>query len=329
MFQALKLTIKCFSIARNLDMNGDCIGAIQPACWNGELKMPKTEKPSKTAELVAAARASHTRTAKPPIFADEYAEHLCGPIWRTIISSKFLTWLVVKVKLHVVQPIVMAVFVRARFCEDLVEEAIDSSVNQYVILGAGYDSFAMRRADLKNKVTVFELDQFATQKSKLERMAKHGIAKPDNAVYVGADLNVDDMFECLNQHGFDSSKPAVFAWFGVTYYLKRDSVVSTLQQISSTCSPGSSVLFDFQFNPFSTPKDWRHIQSKMIEFVAKKGEPMITRFKPENVEKFVQDCGYANVEVLLPKDINNKYLSNREDKLSFPPIFGLCNARIG
>ncbi len=291
--------------------------------------MPKTENPSKTAELVAAARALHTRTATPPIFTDKYAKHFCGPIWRTITASKILSWLVVDVKYKVIKPITNAVFVRARFCEDLVEEAIHSGVDQYVVLGAGYDSFAMRRTDLKNYVTVFELDQPATQKSKLERMAKQGIAKPSNAVYVGADLNVEDMFECLIEHGFDISKPAVFAWFGVTYYLRRAAVVSTLERISAVCSAGSRVLFDFQYEPLSIPKDWRHAQAQMFEFVAKKGEPMITNFKPENMERFVQECGYATVEILVPDEINKKYLSNRDDNLSFPPIFGLCNARIG
>lgn len=291
--------------------------------------MPKTEKPSKTAELVAAARSLHTRTAMPPIFADEFAKHFCGPLWRAITASNFLSWLVVDMKYKVIKPIINAVFVRARFCEDLVEEAINSGVDQYVVLGAGYDSFAMRRTDLTNHVTVFELDQPATQKSKLERMAKHGIAIPNNAVYVGADLNVEDMFECLIEHGFEISKPAVFAWFGVTYYLQRVAVVSTLERISTACSPGSRVLFDFQYEPLSIPKDWRHAQAQMFEFVAKRGEPMISNFKPENMEKFVQECGYESVEILVPEEINKRYLSNRDDNLRFPPIFGLCKAGIG
>lgn len=290
--------------------------------------MSTSEKPSKTAELVAAVRAAHTRTVKLPIFTDEFAKYLIGTVWRTISGSDFLTWLVLDVQLKVIKPIIIAIFVRARFCEDLVQEAIESGIDQYVILGAGYDSFGMRRTDLNTRVTVFEVDQLATQTVKLQRMEHRGISNPTNVRYVAVDFNKDDMFERLIESGYDKSKPTVFSWFGVTYYLPTSTLKQMLNQISTTCAPGSSILFDFQYQFSVTPKEWRHAQIKMCEFVEKKGEPMMTRFGTGAIEEFVQECGFTTVDTLTSSEVNQRFLSHRSDNLTFPPIFGLCSARI-
>ena len=194
--------------------------------------MESSEKPSKTAALVATARAYHLKRAHPPIFVDQFAIDLCGKPWHTVVSNRLLAWFMVDILLHALKPLIMAPIVRAKFCEDRVEQAAAEGIQQYVIIGAGYDSFAMRRTDLAKKLTVFELDQTATQQEKRLRMKESGIPEPENVRFISADLNKEDIFEVLVQSGFDASKPAIFSWFGVTYYLPLDTVRETLLKVA-------------------------------------------------------------------------------------------------
>ena len=115
---------------------------------------PAVQRPSKTAELAAAVRALHLRRARSPVFNDDLALEMCGPFWRTVVSSRLLSWLVVDGILRRLAPISPAVYTRARFGEDCLEAAIGRGVEQYVIVGAGYETFAMRRQDLMARLTV-------------------------------------------------------------------------------------------------------------------------------------------------------------------------------
>ncbi len=288
--------------------------------------MSTSDKPSKTAELVAAIRYIYTLRYKPTIFSDEYAHHLCGGLWRTISRFRILSWVVTEIQLAPLKPITLCIPVRSAFGEERVEKAIRSGVSQFVILGAGYDSFGLRRTDLSNQVTIYELDQPATQLLKLKRMKHKGIARPSNVRYISGDLNVDDMFELLIGNGFEPKQPAIFSWFGVNMYLPVESVVSTLKQISETCAAGSSVLFDILYEESAINKEFRNSMVALREFVAKKGEPMQTFFYPDQVQAFVQDCGYSRVEVLENAEINRLYLPNRTDGLRYAPIGTLCCA---
>ena len=143
--------------------------------------------------------------AHPQIFVDQFAIALCGKFWHTIITTRFLAWFMVEIQLRVLKPLIMAPIVRARFCEDRVEQSANEGIQQFVIIGAGYDSFAMRRTDLANRLTAFELDQTATQQEKRLRMKESGIPKPENVRSISADLNREDMFDVLDQNGFEHS----------------------------------------------------------------------------------------------------------------------------
>ena len=102
-------------------------------------------RPSRTAEIAAATRALHQRRAKPPLFDDPYALAMCGNFWRRVVSSEFLSHLVVDQLLATAAGIMPLVYTRARFGEDLLEAAIKEGLHQYVIVGAGYDTFSARR----------------------------------------------------------------------------------------------------------------------------------------------------------------------------------------
>ena len=286
---------------------------------------PAVQRPSKTAELAAAIRALHLRRARSPVFNDDLALEMCGPFWRTVVSSRLLSWLVVDGILRRLAPISPAVYTRARFGEDCLEAAIGRGVEQYVIVGAGYETFAMRRQDLMARLTVYELDQPATQESKRQRMRKAGIPMPEGLRYVAADLNAEPLYDALGRAGFDASRRTLFSWFGVTYYLGKDAIRETLEGIAGKMAPGSSVMFDYLADPAWTPAAWRGLQERCADFVARRGEPWVSSFDPAEIPGFLTGIGYSEINNLEPDRIGSEYFSADPD-LVYPPVIGLCHA---
>ena len=286
---------------------------------------PPHLRPSKTAELAAAIRALHLRRASPPLYTDPLAESMLGPLWRRIVPSQVLTWLVVDILLRRLVPIVPAVVVRARYGEDHAEISVGQGVDQYVIIGAGYETFAMRRDDLMARLTVYELDQPATQEAKRRRMREAGIPEPERVRYVAADLNAETLHGALDRSGFDASRPALFSWFGVTYYLGEAAIRETLESIATRMAPGSSVMFDYLANSATTPAAARELRRRCADFVARRGEPWISSFSPGEMSALLVDTGYAEIESLEPDQIGPRYPTGQPG-LDFPPFFGLCHA---
>ena len=236
-----------------------------------------------------------------------------------------LTWLVVDGLLRRLAPIAPVVFTRARYGEDHVEASVKQGLDQYVIVGAGYETFAIRRRDLMSHLTVYELDQAGTQETKRHRMQEAGIPTPEGVRYVAADLNQESLHAALERAGFDAARPALFSWFGVTYYLGRDAIRETLGSIATHMAPGSSVMFDYLTDEASTPAGSRHLRRRCADFVARCGEPWISSFSPGEVPAFLAETGYSEVENLEPDQVGHRYRTV-DPNLVYPPFFGLCHA---
>ena len=282
-------------------------------------------RPSKTADLAAAIRALHVRRSPSPVFDDNLAHAMCGPFWKSVVSSRLLSWLVVDVILGRLKPIVPTVYVRARYGEDCLEAAVGRGISQYVIVGAGYETFAARRKDLMARLAVYELDQGGTQEMKRRRMREAGIATPDGVRYVAADLNAETLHDALGRTDFDFARPALFSWFGVTFYLDRDAIRRTLESIAAKMAPGSAVMFDYLANAECTPTDVRELRQGCAEFVARRGEPWVSSFDPAEIPGFLAELGYAAIENLEPDMIGPRYRSRHPD-LIYPPVIGFCHA---
>ncbi len=290
------------------------------------MKARENKTPSKTAELVAAARADHTRSAKVPVFEDRHAYAMCGRLWRTILSSRILLLLVKDGLLRSLRPILPAIFTRARFGEDCLEAAMAEGVDQYVIIGAGYDTFAFRRPDLMERLTLYELDQKATQDNKFRRMRAAGIEAPASVRYVQADLNVERLQDALAKAGFDFSRPAMVSWFGVTYYLDRDTVRDTLASIAREMAPGTTVVFDYLADAEWVPEDAQPLLTRATAFVAGRGEPWLSSFVPPDLPGILNDLGYDDIDNLEPHKVGERYFAQYPD-LDYSPVIGLCRAR--
>ena len=284
---------------------------------------------SRTAELAAVSRARHLlRHRKPHIFEDPFAIHLLGDRWRRIISSRWLDSLLSKIVMKKLMPISIQQLTRARFAEDALEAAARNGVTQYVILGSGFDSFAFRRPDLD--LTVFEVDQAAMIRLKRERLAAANLKLPARLKLVPFDFERGDLRNVLTAAGFDLSSRSFFNWMGVTYYLTRASILDNLARLAEIASPGSELVFDYLIAAECVPPGDRDLFARLMAFVEKRGEPMISRFDPAQVGAVLNPGNlWEIVRNDSPADHHRSYVAGRSDLPPLAPITWCLHLRRG
>lgn len=242
-----------------------------------------------------------------------------GDRWRQIISSRLLDWVLAKIVVKKLVPISIQQLTRARFAEEALEEAARNGVTQYVILGSGFDSFAFRRPDLD--LTVFEVDQAAMIRLKRERLAAANLKLPGRLNLVPFDFERGGLRNALTAAGFDPGSPSFFNWMGVTYYLTRDSILDNLDRLAEIASPGSEIVFDYLIADECVPPEDRDLFARMMAFVEKRGEPMISRFDPARAGTDLNPRNFWEiVRNDSPADHHRKYLEGRPDLPPLAPI---------
>lgn len=282
---------------------------------------------SQTAEMVAAARAGHfARGERPLVTEDPFAIHLAGERWQRVIGSSWRHWLVTRVLLRKVIPTTTFVLIRTRFTDDRVLGAAERGVRQLVILGAGFDTFALRHPDLG--VQVFEVDLPASAALKRERLAAADIPVPEHLHFVEVDFEHDDLRERLTAAGFDPGEPAFFSWMGVTYYLAQEAVTTTLGGVAALAAPGSELAFDYLNSRDCLPGEELALFDNILRFVEKHGEPMITHFDPAAaVEQFGLAEGWDVLEHAFPAADPSAFLGDRTDLPRVAPLFRMLHLR--
>lgn len=289
------------------------------------------ENRSMTALMSAFARAYHFKTEKHPVFADSAAEKLMteeeyagiakyvrdgidffAPELAGKLSDSEALGYIVNTQLA---PTPLA---RAAFCEENLKTAEMTGTEQYVIIGAGYDTFALRENTFVSEHTVFEIDHPLTQADKLERIKRPGLSYSENVKFVPVDLSSEDMSEKLLAAGFDRTKKSFFSWLGVSYYLPEEKIGRTLQSIAKLCSEGSSLVFDFGDEGLFESED-RRIKN-MLAMAAAAGEPMKSSFDMLTLTRLLEKHGFLIYELLRPKDIEERYFGGRDMIKPFPHI---------
>jgi methyltransferase (TIGR00027 family) len=196
-------------------------------------------QPSRTALATAAARSAHLVVDREPwIFEDRLAAALLGDRTRALLAPHHEAS-----SGEAMAAMRVAMTTRARYTENRLLEAARHGIGQYVLLGAGLDSFAYRSA-LGQQLRVFEVDHPSTQASKRQRFADAAISVPDQLSFVAVDFTVDSVAERLREMGFDRSRPAFVSWLGVTQYLTESAISTTLHAIADLC-PGTEVVMDY------------------------------------------------------------------------------------
>ena len=277
---------------------------------------------STTASLAAGIRAHHRRWNPVPVFADEYAVDMVSLGWRLIVKNRLLNWLVVDKLLAPFHPIHTENILRVLYAEECLHEAIGAGLAQYVILGAGFDTFFLRHRELQ--VQVFEVDHPATQHIKRERVHRVAGHIPPNLAFVPVDFEADRLDEALSRSRLDAEKPAFFSWLGTTYYLTKDAIRETLGYIAAVAAPGSRLVLDYKLPRHLIPEQGLPLNDKLERLVKRLGEPMVSEFAPGELTEEMARIGWAELESLPPQAQVQRYLQDRSDIAEPPPNFAFA-----
>lgn len=270
----------------------------------------KIAAPSDTAVRVALWRALHVQVDPPPhVFEDEVGLKLAAPDeqWRSRPDMSAFT-----------QPFRASILARARFLEDLVEQEAPRGLAQYVILGAGLDTFAQRRPDLASRLLVFEVDQPGPQAWKRQRLMDLGLGISPSLRFVPVDFEAGDAWwDRLIAAGFDATRRAIVASTGVSMYLTQDAIVSTLRQLAAL-PPGSKFVMSFLLPIEMMDPQIRPGMERAAEGARANGTPFISFFTPAEILALTREAGFRHVEHVSAAFLAQRYFAGRTDGLRPP-----------
>ncbi|GAB6477427.1 MULTISPECIES: class I SAM-dependent methyltransferase [Bacillus] len=203
---------------------------------------------------------------------------------------------------------------RAAYCERVLLHEITLGTKQYVILGAGLDTFSFRHRELENKIEVFEVDHPSTQKFKKERIKEAELEVPNHLHFVSMDFTKGFSYEQLQNEGFENKK-TFFSLLGVSYYLTKEELSSLIECLFEMVPEGSSIVFDYPDENLFTEKGLSNRVENMVKMAVIGGEPMKSCFSYAEMEALLEKAGLLIYEHLSPKDINTFYFEGRNDYL--------------
>lgn len=280
---------------------------FRPAGEIAGVAVMNKSSPSKTAEGVAWLRAAHQVVDQAPLILDDpVIVPLLGPE-----TAQRLRADPARVQSPGGRVLRSHVVLRSRFTEDRLKEAIARGVSQYVILGAGYDTFFARQPNWARALRVVEVDVAATQSEKLARLEAARIAVPANVVLVGFDFREGTLIDALRRHGVTTEVPTFFSWLGVTMYLTATAIDATLGAIAQFPT-GSEVVLTF------APREPADSPGILATLAAAAGEPWLSYFEPVELEQKLAAFGLNQVEFLTPEEATRLYYQTRTDGLPPP-----------
>jgi methyltransferase (TIGR00027 family) len=284
--------------------------------------MMPTSQASQTALTAATARAAHLIVDQAPvIFADTLAATLLGEAAETFLAYH---------RAHgdhlVLAGARAQVICRSRFTEDRLTEAAGQGLRQYVILGAGLDSFGYR-ADLARGVRVFEVDHPATQRWKQQSVAAAGLTARGALAYVPIDFETESLIERLRDGGFDPTQPALVSWLGVTMYLTRPAIERTLAELGGL-APGSALVADYMLPEDLRDEAGQQYVDLVAPVAAERGEPWRTFLTPETFSALLAGHGFDRINHLSQRDMVPPSLWERSDCLRPAELSRIAHARL-
>ncbi|MGR3207287.1 class I SAM-dependent methyltransferase [Bacillus glycinifermentans] len=290
----------------------------------------KQNESSLTSLISAFGRAYHSQFDDPKIFDDFIAKDLISEkefldisenmiqgiqFFNKDIAQKFqgerkkiLKW-ITQVQLS---PTPLA---RAAYCESVLLHEVTLGLKQYVILGAGLDTFCFRHPELKNSLQIFEVDHPSTQEFKKKRLENTAYDIPDHLHFVPMDFTREFSYQSLIDEGFENEK-TFFSLLGVSYYLTKEENANLISHLFSKVPSGSSIVFDYADERLYEEKGISNRVENMVKMAAASGEPMKSCFSYEEIEKLLETSGLLIYEHLAPDAINDRFFRNRTDDLS-------------
>ncbi len=203
---------------------------------------------------------------------------------------------------------------RAAYCERVLLHEVALGAKQYVILGAGLDTFSFRHRELENEIEIFEVDHPSTQQFKKERIEEAEFEIPNNLHFISMDFTKRFSYEQLQNEGFENKK-TFFSLLGVTYYLTKEELSSLIECLFAMVPEGSSIVFDYPDENLFTEKGLSNRVENMVKMAAVGGEPMKSCYSYREMEALLAKAGLLIYEHLSPEDINKLYFEGRNDYL--------------
>lgn len=269
---------------------------------------------SRTALGTAYLRAAHQLLDAPPrILEDPFAVSLLGPAAAQRITDNPENYHTPErraLRAHVV--------LRSRFAEDRLAAAVARGATQYVILGAGFDTFALRRPAWARQLKIVEVDHAATQSLKRSYLSDAGLALPENIVFASVDFATESLRDGLRRHGVAFNQPTSFSWLGVTMYLEEKAIDTVLHTVVEF-PVGSEIVLTFARSRGDSP-------SPLALRAADLGEPWLSYFEPGALEAKLRDAGFSQVEFLSPGDAETRYFRDRPQDLPVPTQINIACA---
>jgi methyltransferase (TIGR00027 family) len=269
-----------------------------------------THEPDNTSVRVALWRALHIQVDPPPhVFEDEVGLALVAPDagWRDRPDMSPFT-----------RPFRASILARARFIEDLVTDQAARGVRQYVLLGAGLDTFAQRRPELASRLLVFEVDRPGPQEWKRRRLVELGFGLPSFLRFVPVDFEAGDAWwDRLAASGFDAARPAVVASTGVSMYLTKDATAATLQRVAAL-APGTTLAMSFMLPIELVDPEVRPGMERAAAGARAAGTPFLSFFTPSELVALGRQAGFRDVQHVSAAALAERYFAGRTDGLRPP-----------
>lgn len=280
--------------------------------------MMSDREASHTALATAYLRAAHQVLDAPPrILDDPIAVRLLGAAASQKIHGEIGRYQSAPAKAlrsHVV--------LRSRYAEDHLAAAQRRGITQYIVLGAGFDTFALRQPAWAKSLKIFEVDHPGTQNLKRAHLAAAALEMPANLAFASIDFEHESLLDGLLRQGVTLDEPTFFSWLGVTMYLNEAAIDSALLSVAALPS-GSEIVLTFLQPPESTSHT---AASRLAERVAGSGEPFVSYFEPEAMAAKLAAAGFTKLEFLSPDDANTRYYTGRPVDLPTPRRTGIVSA---
>jgi methyltransferase (TIGR00027 family) len=297
--------------------------------------------PSRTALVTSLIRALHSRSDPSPLLDDPWGDQLVPTSERERMSQRILASMDSGARARALQApnavldeflltnaAYPGVVIRSRYAEDALREATIKGIRQYVLIGAGFDSFALRRPAFSDALEIFEIDHPATQMMKIQRIRECGISLPQSVHFIAADLANEDLVTALTRSSFRRDEAAFYSLLGVTVYLTREANLATLRAIATCGYRGSELVFTYVDQIEFTPGGSRSPDNKNTQAMAMMGEPYVSGFDPSEIANDLTRVGFELVEDLDGQTMSARYARTSANTLQPPATLHIALARV-
>ena len=276
---------------------------------------------SRTALATSLMRAVHSRTALAPLIDDAWGDRLVPEGTHAPGAARDAALRANAAYADVI--------LRTRYTEDALQSALARGLGQYVMVGAGFDSYACRRPEMARALNIYEIDHPSTQGFKRQRLQACGVAPSGTQHFIAADLALEDVGSALTRSAFQPAQPSFFSWLGVTMYLTREANLASLRAMAACSAAGSELVFTYVdelvFDPaYVATGAFRDLRQN----VAAAGEAFLSGFNPASLKAQLRDTGFELLEDLNGDEMVARYDSASVNGLRSDPAAHIVHARV-